>query len=73
MLVQVREAVEEESTGGAFPLLVAVKGVEVDIRKAKSSRPEDKQKILHLIAGTPEDGMLGNVAICPDMAHVQMG
>ncbi|CAJ1377812.1 unnamed protein product [Effrenium voratum] len=52
---QVREAVEEESTGGAFPLLVAVKGVEVDIRKAKSSRPEDKQKILHLIAGTPEE------------------
>eukprot|EP00435_Cladocopium_sp_Y103_P056681 s338_g19.t1 len=49
------ESVADEATGGAFPLRVAVKGVTVDISKAKASREDDKRKILHLIAGTPEE------------------
>ena len=49
------ESVDDETTGGAFPLRVAVKGVTVDISKAKASREDDKRKILHFIAGTPEE------------------
>lgn len=51
----VHESVADEATGGAFPLRVAVKGVTVDISRAKASREDDKRKILHLIAGTPEE------------------
>ncbi|CAK9025882.1 Ankyrin-2 (ANK-2) (Ankyrin-B) (Brain ankyrin) (Non-erythroid ankyrin) [Durusdinium trenchii] len=49
-----KESVADEATGGAFPLRVATKGVTVDISQAKASLEEDKQRILHLIAGTPE-------------------
>lgn len=52
---QAREVVEDEATGGAFPLQVAARGACVNISLAKASREEDKRKILHLIAGTAEE------------------
>lgn len=52
---QMQEVIDDESTGGAFPLAVSVKGSNIDVFKAKSSRPEDRKRILHLIAGTPEE------------------
>ncbi|OLQ01400.1 hypothetical protein AK812_SmicGene15874 [Symbiodinium microadriaticum] len=52
---QAREVVDDEATGGAFPLQVAARGACVNISLAKASREEDKRKILHLIAGTAEE------------------
>eukprot|EP00928_Gymnodinium_smaydae_P028843 TRINITY_DN21893_c0_g3_i2.p1 TRINITY_DN21893_c0_g3~~TRINITY_DN21893_c0_g3_i2.p1 ORF type:complete len:632 (+),score=70.77 TRINITY_DN21893_c0_g3_i2:84-1979(+) len=48
-----REVVEDEASGGAFPLMVSARGVDIDITKAKSSREDDRKNILHLIAETP--------------------
>mmetsp|Transcript_89191 Transcript_89191/g.170916 ORF Transcript_89191/g.170916 Transcript_89191/m.170916 type:complete len:650 (-) Transcript_89191:82-2031(-) len=52
---RMKEVVEDEESGGAFPLSVSGKGSTVDVKRAKASRKEDRLRILHLIAGTPED------------------
>lgn len=51
---KMKEFVEDEASGGAFPHTVAAKGSRIDVFKAQASRPEDRRNILHLIAGTPE-------------------
>eukprot|EP00931_Biecheleriopsis_adriatica_P074261 TRINITY_DN48361_c0_g1_i1.p1 TRINITY_DN48361_c0_g1~~TRINITY_DN48361_c0_g1_i1.p1 ORF type:complete len:826 (-),score=149.19 TRINITY_DN48361_c0_g1_i1:15-2492(-) len=49
------EVDDQKTTGGAFPLSVSMKGVQMCLENADTSRREDKCHILHLIAGTPED------------------
>jgi len=44
--------VEDESTGGSFPMLVSEQGVQIDVAAANASRESDLHQILHLIAGT---------------------
>jgi hypothetical protein len=52
-----KEVVKDPATGGAFPLTVSHKGSAVDVFKAKASHPEDRKRILHLIAGTEQDSL----------------
>lgn len=51
---KIEERVQDESTGGAFPLTVAARGVHIDLTKASATQPADRLQILHCIAGTPE-------------------
>eukprot|EP00746_Dinoflagellata_sp_MGD_P033873 gnl/MRDRNA2_/MRDRNA2_180890_c0_seq1.p1 gnl/MRDRNA2_/MRDRNA2_180890_c0~~gnl/MRDRNA2_/MRDRNA2_180890_c0_seq1.p1 ORF type:complete len:458 (-),score=112.90 gnl/MRDRNA2_/MRDRNA2_180890_c0_seq1:79-1305(-) len=49
------EHIQDDRTGGAFPLMVSAKGAKIDVTKAKASHAQDRRNILHLIAKTPPD------------------